>query len=348
MPRAYKQKNGKWRCQLYLGDKIVDGKRRQVIKSFTASTKAEAEDMASEYRRQHGRVSVSDLTVRDAMRRYIDSKSNILSETTLRAYESQLNHYYDGIDTIRARDLTIADVQTWINDFGTMHSKSTCRKAVSFLNSSLLMFECGFDVARIRIKAEPKRDIYVPTADEVWSLYHATPKADIKKAILLAAFGSLRRGEICALTLEDVNFKKYQIRVTKDMVQTRTGEWIIKEMPKTDASVRTVTVPHFVIEELTDGLVLMEPDQITSHFQKLTRRVCGASYGIHSLRHFFASYLHYNGIPQRTIERMGGWKPGSPVLARIYQGQIEDKEREQERLAVEAFEGIKKGGSQIC
>ena len=103
-----KTKSGKWRCQLYLGDEYIDGKRKQIIKSFTASTKSDAEMMAYEYKRTHGTRSVADLTVSDAMKRYIEAKSNVLSETTLKAYESQREHYYGMIKDVRIRDLILA------------------------------------------------------------------------------------------------------------------------------------------------------------------------------------------------------------------------------------------------
>lgn len=337
MPKAKKQKNGKWRCQLYLGDKIVDGKRKQILKSFTASTRAEAEDLAAAYRMEHGKRSVADMSVHEAMRRYIEAKGSVLSETTLRAYESQAEHYYGPIDEIRIRDLTQEDVQKWLSEFSVDHSRATAKKAASFLNSALKMFGAGFDASQITHKAEARRDVYVPTTDEVWALYDAADKADLKKAIMLAAFGGLRRGELCALTMEDIDFQKCTVSVTKDMILTRSKDWVIKQMPKTDTSVRTVHMPGFALSELRTGTISMTPDQITSAFQKLSHRACGLSYGIHTLRHFFASQLHYAGIPQRTIERMGGWRPGSPVLASIYQNSIADQEEAQALEAVKVF-----------
>ena len=41
-----KTKSGKWRCQLYIGDETVNGKRKQIVKSFTAPTRSEAVYMA--------------------------------------------------------------------------------------------------------------------------------------------------------------------------------------------------------------------------------------------------------------------------------------------------------------
>ena len=337
MPKAKKQKNGKWRCQLYLGDKIVDGKRKQIIKSFTASTRAEAEDLAAAYRMEHGKRSVADMSVHEAMRRYIEAKGSVLSESTLRSYESQLRNYYDAISEIRIRDLTQEDVQRWLSEFSVDHSRATAKKAASFLNSSLRMFGAGFDASQITHKAEARKDVYVPTTDEVWALYDAADKADLKKAIMLAAFGGLRRGELCALTMEDIDFQKCTVRVTKDMIFTRNQDWVIKQMPKNDTSVRTVRMPGFALSPLRQGTISMTPGQLTNAFRKLSLRACGRSCGIHTLRHFFASQLHYAGIPQRTIERMGGWRPGSPVLAAIYQNSIADQEEAQALEAVKVF-----------
>lgn len=346
MPRARKQKNGKWRCQLYLGDEYIDGKRKQIIKSFTASTKSDAEMMAYEYKRTHGTRSVADLTVSDAMKRYIEAKSNVLSETTLKAYESQREHYYGMIKDVRIRDLTLEQVQLWLNDFSVDHTRSTAKKAASFLNSSLRMFGGGYDGKLLTHKAEALKDITIPTMEEVWAMYEDTDLADLKKAIMLAAFAGLRRSEMCALTMSDIDFKKNTISVTKGKILTRDKEWIIKYMPKTDSSVRTVRVPVFVLSELRSGTITTNPDAIGSAFKRCAKRVCKRSFGIHTLRHFYASQLHYAGIPQRTIERMGGWRAGSPVLTQIYQNAIRDEEAEQERKAVEAL--AKRKSLQSC
>lgn len=346
MPKAKKQKNGKWRCQLYIGDEYIDGKRRQIVKSFTAPTKSEAEMLAYEYKRTFGTRSVADLTVSDAMRRYIDAKSNVLSETTLKAYESQLEHYYGMIKDVRIRDLTLEQVQLWLNDFSVDHTRSTAKKAASFLNSSLRMFGGGYDAKLLTHKSEKAHEIEIPTVDEVWDMYNNTPLPDLRKAVLLAAFGGLRRSEMCALDPADIDHKQNRIRINKGKILTRDKEWIVKDMPKTDCSVRTVMVPAFVTRELLSGTITTNPDAIGSSFKRLALRVCGRSFGIHTLRHFYASQLHYAGIPQRTIERMGGWRAGSPVLTQIYQNAIRDEEAEQERRAVEAL--AKRKSLQSC
>jgi len=64
---------------------------------------------------------------------------------------------------------------------------------------------------------------------------------DLEIAVLLAAFGPLRRGEISALT--DKNVEGRIIHVRDNMVKGPDNQWYIKQ-PKTDDSTRDVEMPH--------------------------------------------------------------------------------------------------------
>ena len=59
---------------------------------------------------------------------------------------------------------------------------------------------------------------------------------------------------------------------------------------------------------------------------------------LHDLRHFFASYLHLKGIPDAYIEKYGGWKPGSRVMAEIYRNTINAEELDQAKKIKALFE----------
>ena len=75
MAKAKKLPSGSWRVNQYVG-KDENGKR--IYKSFTASTKKEAEFIAAEYvmKARHSKVP-QNITLGEAMERYIESKSNI-------------------------------------------------------------------------------------------------------------------------------------------------------------------------------------------------------------------------------------------------------------------------------
>lgn len=57
----------------------------------------------------------------------------------------------------------------------------------------------------------------------------------------MAIEGQLRRGEMCALTWRDVNFKNQTVSITKAVANTKKGQ-IVKE-PKTKAGIRDIVLP---------------------------------------------------------------------------------------------------------
>lgn len=81
-----KLKSGNWRVLEY---DYTDENNKRHYKSFTASTKKEAEYMAKEYshNKQRGAKTYNDLTLQEAYRRYIDSKSSVLAPSTIDGYE---------------------------------------------------------------------------------------------------------------------------------------------------------------------------------------------------------------------------------------------------------------------
>lgn len=61
--------------------------------------------------------------------------------------------------------------------------------------------------------------------------------------ILLAAFGPMRRGEICALDTADISGNIVHVR--KNMIRTPENTWIIHQ-PKSYAGDRYIDFPDFV------------------------------------------------------------------------------------------------------
>ena len=70
----------------------------------------------------------------------------------------------------------------------------------------------------------------------------------IRVLLRLAVYSGLRKGEILALQWPDIDFDHNTISVTKAVSRVK-GSIIIKP-PKTKGSVRKITIPHFLIEEL--------------------------------------------------------------------------------------------------
>lgn len=101
MPTARKLPSGSWRCLVY---DYTDENGKRIYRSFTSadSTKAgkkEAERMAAEWAvtKETESRQLMALTVEQAIRNYIRSKENTLSQSTLRGYISLEKNYFEEI-----------------------------------------------------------------------------------------------------------------------------------------------------------------------------------------------------------------------------------------------------------
>ena len=157
--------------------------------------------------------------------------------------------------------------------------------------------------------------------------------------VLLAAFGSLRRSEICALDMEHI--KGNTVHVEYGMALTEKREWI-KKRPKSFAGDRYIEMPSFVINKikasnLTGNITTLPPDGITKSFRKITKKLGMDACRFHDLRHYNASILHALGVPEAQIMKRGGWE-NSATLKNVYRHVLEEKENEENKKIIKYFE----------
>ena len=93
-----------------------------------------------------------------------------------------------------------------------------------------------------KVKNEP----YIPSDDEVIRILEYAKGTDYEIPLILACYG-LRRSEICALTLEDINDDV--VSITKAKVQDEDKKWVIKTT-KTTSSTREIIIPMDVADKI--------------------------------------------------------------------------------------------------
>lgn len=326
MPTARKTKSGKWRCQAFDRVEIVDGKKKYYHKSFTARTKYEAERMAVEYLQNKNRPS-SDLRLEEAIDKYLSIKKNVLSPSTYRSYRSMRNNCYGSLLRVRIDQIMSEDVQAWINSYAINHSAKSCSNALGLLTAVLRSF---IPSVRIYVKLPQKSiiDYYTPSDDDVRRLMEAIASPDLRRAVLLAAFGTLRRSEICGLM--DTDISGDVIHVHRAKVEQDGGGYTVKEYPKNDSSNRRVICPQFVIDELTgiDGfLIKIQPKSISQEFRAAIKRAGLPDFRFHDLRAYSVSIAHAIGIPDAYLMERGGWKTDT-TFKKVYRRAISDENRE--------------------
>ena len=238
---------------------------------------------------------------------------------------------------LRLSRLTQEAVQSAVNVMSANHSPKSVRNAHGLLSAVLSMFAPEIRL-NTRLPQSRKSDLYVPTEQEVEKLVRSIRGTELEKAVLLAAFGSLRRSECSALMISDIEGDI--IHVNKAIVLGADKQWTLKQ-PKSKAGYRDIKMPGFVIERLKPAsngrIVNIMPVTITDYFADARRKFNLPHFRFHDLRHYQASILHAMGVPDKYIMERGGWSTDS-TLKNIYQHTMSDKRKQVEEDIVQRFD----------
>lgn len=343
MPKAKKTKSGSWKVRVLDHEEIVydangeperkaNGKikKKQYFRAFTSTDPSPAgrravEKLAADWladREDH--LPIQRLTVKEAIAGYLDLKKDILSPSTLRGYRTLARNAYAPLNNLLIDSLKKPQLQAWVNTFSVDHSPKTVRNAWGFLTAVLDLYMPDRHITVTMPMPKPA-DLYVPSDTDIQKLLAHIKGTELEKAVLLAAFGCMRRGEVCGLTADDLHGNI--ITINKSMVQTENG-YVVKS-PKTTSSYRTVELPVFVTEKfvgVTGQLVKLSPNKVTEHFRKAVKDSGIHPCRFHDLRHYSASIMHAIGIPDQYIMDRGGWK-SDKVLKSVYRNVISDEKK---------------------
>lgn len=339
--------SGAWRAVAYLG-KDKAGKR--IRKSFTANTKAEAEDMArlcELTNRKHYVIEDKDINVGTAVDAYIMKKTDDISRkkispTTVTAYKSIRNAMIEDIENIQCLKITDDILQDWIDTLNEDHSAKTCKNAYSLVRASLYEVLPRSTVLdwKIELPSISKKAVRVPTEKDIFALlgYLKKKSRDTYIACILSAFGTLRRSEVCAITAEDVDRKNNIISVNKALVKDINGAWIVKST-KTEGSTRDIVMPASIIKLLAKegNLVNLTPQRLSKNFIKACHALGIEGLVFHDLRHYSASIMHALGANNEYVMKRGGWTTEA-TLNQHYRGTISEYEKRYNDLLTDHIE----------
>ena len=321
--KARKLKSGRRNARAYIGK---DENGKSMFRSFTADTKAEAERLAVLNCFKYPK----DMRVSEMVDAFIESRKSVLSPSTYRGYKSAYDSHIkdDAFGMIPVSSIDSAKVQRWVNQLNRRRTPKTVKNVYGMFAAALKYF---YPDVRVHVKlphrVQPK--LHTPTTAEVQAVTALAKVRDpeLYKAILLGGIGMMRRGEIAALTSEDLDFKRNTVSITKSVARTSDNKWVIKP-PKTEASNRTIVMPQFVMDALpTNGkTVQLTPAKITEHFHTIVKAANVPSFRFHDLRHYAASIAASSsvGASAETIKARGGWSTDS-VMKRIYINAIGDE-----------------------
>ena len=134
----------------------------------------------------------------------------------------------------------------------------------------------------------------------------------------------MRRSEICALTLDDIEGNT--LTINKALVKNINNQWVLKTT-KTTAGTRKIYIPDSLVKEIQDQGEIYNgyPNSLLWGLNNYQDKLGIPRFRFHDLRHFFASYAHSQGISDADIMASGGWKSDFTMKS-IYRHQMKATE----------------------
>lgn len=253
-------------------------------------------------------------SVERACESYIESKSNVLSPSTIRGYYSILKQLSPSFRVRSLQTVTLPVLQTEVNRYSAEHSAKSTRNFSGFLQSVIKFY--GGGTMEVTLPMKEKKSEYIPSAEDVKRIFAEVKGTRYEVPLSLAALG-LRRSEICALELSDLN--GCELTINKAVVLNKNQEWTVKPTKTTD-STRTIFIPSDLADRIREQGYIYEgdPEMIYCALVKAQKKLGIPHFSLHKMRHFFASYLHDLGYSDKQIQEMGGWRTDI-IMKSVYQ-----------------------------
>ncbi len=323
---VYKAKNGTWHTQVWYTTRCGD-KKHKVKRGFT--TKKEALAWESDFRAS--KAGSMDVTFVEFCKLYEEDIRPRLKENTWmnKSYmiQDKLIPFFGKKPMC---DITSLDIVKWQNELVGYRDekgkpfKPTYLRAINNQLNAIINHAVRYYGLRINPVVKTTK-MGSKSSDEMqfWTKeeYLAYSDTMMSKPASFYMFEilywcGLRVGELLALYPEDFDFKKGVLSITKSY-QRINGRDVITG-PKTPKSIRIITMPEFLIEELEEYFAgrqdLVEGERVFTHTKYYLghemRRGCKETgvkrIRIHDLRHSHVSLLIEMGFSVLAIaERMG-------------------------------------------
>lgn len=269
------------------------------------------------------------MTFKEACAEYVNIKENILSVRTIREYKLYVSRYPEWFVSMLVDQIEQNDIQRCVNELSSTLSPKTVRCLHGFISAVLRTFRPDM-VIYTTLPQKKRTEPYIPTQEEVKRILEYTKEhaPHFYIPIVLACYG-LRRSEIMAITSSDIDGT--MLHINKALVENSEGEWIVKST-KTEMSTRDLYIPKDVADQIRkQGYAYRGGPQSISNYLRRTQTALNMPpFSLHKLRHYFASVLSSQGVPDADIMALGGWKTDA-VMKTVYRHAMSAKTDEGKR-----------------
>lgn len=266
-----------------------------------------------EYATEWMSAQVHKVTTADTYRRHLRNHINpVLGRQPLASLKPiQIQRW---VKELTAKGLAASTVETVYNVFATI------------VNAAVLDDRIAKSPCRdIRLPEKTKTQIRLLTPAQVLSLANEIHPR-YRAMILLAAGCGLRQGEALGLCLSRIDFLRRKLTVDRQVILPENSRPTLVDSPKTKASRRTIPVPRFALEALSEHVRKFPSEHeegvlfLTGQgnlirrdtFNETAWRTAVRKSGIpkdttfHALRHPFVSAALAQGVPISDVSKWLG------------------------------------------
>lgn len=332
MAKAKKLPSGRWRTLVYSHtEKVWDESSQSFInkrkyESFDGDTAAESEYNAAKFKLERKRMArPENLTLSEAIDKYINSCDNLLSPTTIQGYRKIQRNAFKSIMDVKIASLTNEMLLNAVNEEAKRISNKNTRnpKPISpkhlhneygFIRSVLHRYVPMLDT-NVKLPQKVVRIKEIIEPETIFRIIEDEP-VEFKLAVSLAMWLSFTKSEIRGLKRSSIYEGHLQINQVIVDVENKPIE---KKQAKVFTRNRKHKIPPYIqslINQLPpdqEYLVTWDGNKLYKRWSRILKNNNLPHMTFHDLRHVNASVMALLQIPDKYAMERGGWKTDSTM-----------------------------------
>lgn len=258
-----KRDDGRYQVQVYLGRDPETQKRK--YKVVYGHSQKEANEKAIEIKlalKKGIDVTPEFLTFSDWADKWISLKKPEIAAACAVVYECNIKHLkaaFGDMNITKIRPADVQDVIVALSQRNPNTGKPMAKDTLSGLKSTAnQIFQLAIDnrvmdyhpakLVKLPARDTPSKRRALTDDEQNW-IINTPHRAQLAAMIMM--YAGLRRGELIALTWNDVNLDVGTVTVKKT-VELINGKPILKDFAKTPSSIRAVNIPNRLIRYLSE------------------------------------------------------------------------------------------------